>query len=299
MMVDSFLPAMRESVARRLSGEGWSQGKIASVLGVTQASVSLYLRSPDRSKTLLGRLGISEEQAALYTSLLAEDLRKDPAYAVGTLYSLWTDALGRGILCSAHRTQYPGLAQCAMCLAKFGPEQEPGRKAVEEVASAVRMIEGSSSFVRVMPEVSVNVAYAPEEARSVDDVVAIPGRIVKVRGLPRSFMRPEYGASTHLASVLLAVLSVDGSRRAAINIRYDQRLGRIAQKLGLRTVKLLGGVGLLENLRSSIRGLSAPIDAIADPGGEGSEPGLYLFAATPTAVAELALKMARSYAAAR
>ncbi len=45
MMVDSFLPAMREAVAKRLSEEGLSQGKIAGLLGVTQASVSLYLKS--------------------------------------------------------------------------------------------------------------------------------------------------------------------------------------------------------------------------------------------------------------
>src|ERR1700733_2591152 len=34
MMVDSFLPAMREAVAKRLAEEGFSQGKIARPLGV-------------------------------------------------------------------------------------------------------------------------------------------------------------------------------------------------------------------------------------------------------------------------
>jgi predicted transcriptional regulator len=47
MMVESFLPAMRMLVTRRLREEGFSQGKIASLLGLTQASVSLYLFADD------------------------------------------------------------------------------------------------------------------------------------------------------------------------------------------------------------------------------------------------------------
>src|ERR1700733_9325740 len=96
MMVDAFLPAMRVRVAKKLDAEGYSQGKIAKLLGVTQASVSLYLRPDDRSIALLSRLGISGEQGDLYASLLAEDVKKSPVYAVNTLYSLWSDALGRG-----------------------------------------------------------------------------------------------------------------------------------------------------------------------------------------------------------
>lgn len=298
MMVDSFLPAMREKVARQLDGDGWSQGKIASVLGVTQASVSLYLRSEERSKALLERLGISEEQASLYASLLAEDVRKDPVYAVNTLYSLWSDALGRGALCATHRADYPSLSQCGMCLAKFGPDDEPGKQAIEQVAAAVRLLEGSSTFVRVMPEVSVNIAYAPEGARSVEDVVAIPGRIVKVRGLPRSFMRPEYGASTHLASVLLSTLSIDGTNRAAMNIRYDAKLGRIIGRMSLTVLSVEGGLSI-ENLRNALSGVSGPVNAIVDPGAQGTEPGTYLFAGDPAGVAELGLKISRAYATMR
>ncbi len=299
MMVDSFLPAMREKVARRLNSEGWSQAKIASVLGVTQASVSLYLNSEDRSSVLLARLGISEEQATLYTSLLAEDVRKDPVYAVSTLYSLWSDALGRGALCAAHRTDYPTLAQCGMCLVKFGPEDEPGKQAIEQVAAAVRLLEGSSSFVSVMPEVSVNIAFAPAAASSVEDVIAIPGRIVRVKGLPRSFMRPEYGASTHLASVLLTTLATNEAKRAAMNIRYDARLGRIMARLRLRLLRVEGGPSFLENLRTALTKSAGPVDAIVDPGGPGTEPGTYILAEEPGAVADLGIRISRAYAAAR
>ncbi len=299
MMVDSFLPAMRESVARKLNEEGYSQGKIATLLGVTQASVSLYLRPEGRSGALLGRLGISEEQGSLYTSLLAEDLKKSPVYAVNTLYSLWSDALGRGALCGAHRGEYPALAQCEMCVVKFGPQTEPDGDAIEQVAAAVKMLEASSAFVRVMPEVSVNIAYAPVGAKSPQDVVAVPGRIVKVKGMPRSFMRPEYGASTHVANVLLAVVSGSGAKRAAMNVRYDAKMGSVIRRMKLATLSVRGGPQMVESLRTSMAGLARQLDALVDPGGPGTEPGLYLFAESATAVAALGLKVARAYAVAR
>ncbi|MDG6926078.1 MAG: hypothetical protein JRN09_05950 [Nitrososphaerota archaeon] len=298
MMVESFLPAMREMVAKNLASEGWSQGKIATAMGVTQASVSLYLKSTGKSQALLEPLGISNDQASLYASLLAEDLRKNPVYAVSTLYSLWSDALGRGALCPAHRREHPSLADCNMCVLKFGTQAEAGEDAIEKVAAAVKLLEGSSSFVRVMPEVSVNVAYAPVGASSVDDVVAVPGRIVKVRGMPRSFMKPEYGASTHVASVLLAVLSSDASKRAAINLRFEPKMEKIIHREGLRILRVGGGTRLLESLKDALSTSPGP-DAVIDPGGQGTEPGLYLFADGPAAVAELALRLARSYAVAR
>lgn len=299
MMVDSFLPAMREAVAKKLHEEGYSQGKIAALLGVTQASVSLYLKTTGRSHLLLGRLGISEEQGSVYASLLAEDLKKSPVYAVNTLYSLWSDALGRGALCEAHRGEYPTLAQCSMCVVKFGPQLEPSGDAVEQVATAVKKLEGSSAFVSVMPEVSVNIAYAPEGAKSAQDVVAVPGRIVKVKGMPRSFMRPEYGASTHVANVLLAVLSSDSSRRAAMNIRYDAKLDSVVRKMKLNVLRVKGGPQMVDGLRASLTALTGPVDAIVDPGGPGSEPSLYLFGEDSMVVAELGLRVARSYAASR
>jgi len=299
-MTDSFLPSMREMVALKLRAQGLSQGKIASMMGITQASVSLYLKSSGRSKKLLASLGVPEEDADVYASLLAEDLKKNPVYAVNTLYSIWSDILGRGAMCAAHRSQYPALAQCDVCIKMFGASGK-AEDAVEHVAEAVRMIEGSSIFVRVMPEVSVNIAYAGEGASSVQDVVAVPGRIVKVKGMPRSFMRPEKGASTHVANVLLEVMAWDRSKRAAMNVRYDQRMERVLGGMKLRSLRLDGTPGksdseVLRMIGERLRVLDRRLDAIIDLGGSGIEPGLYLFAEDAVTVAQLGLRVARAYA---
>ena len=305
MMVDSFLPSMRALVARRLKDDGLSQGKIASLLGLTQASVSTYLStSPAKRTAALSSLGVTREEAETYAALLAEDLKNNPTYAVATLYSIWSRLIGGGDACALHRSEYPFLATCEVCMKVFGPEKGHAEGAVEHLESALRSIEGSSLFVQVMPEISVNVAYSPEGAKSVEDVVAIPGRIVRVRGQARSFMKPEYGASTHLAAILLEVERKHPALRAAINLRYDERMSKVLSKLRVEQLtmgrdypagspdKVLGAL----RARLSASGGEGEFEAIVDLGGEGVEPSLYLFAQDAIAVVQRSLALARAYA---
>jgi XRE family transcriptional regulator, thiamine biosynthesis regulator len=304
MMVDSFLPSMRALVARKLKEDGLSQGKIASLLGLTQASVSSYLSgSPSRQTAALSSLGVTGEEAETYAALLAEDLKNNPVYAVATLYSIWSRLIGGGDACSLHRSEHPFLATCEVCMKVFGPERGHAEGAVEHVESALRSIEGSSLFVRVMPEVSVNVAYSPAGAKSVEDVVAIPGRIVRVRGQARAFMRPEYGASTHLAAILLEVERRHPALRAATNLRYDQRMSRVLAKLGVERLTMGRDypAGSPDKVLGALRArLSAPeggreFEAVVDLGGEGVEPSLYLFAEDAVKVVRRSLEIAKAY----
>ena len=305
MMVETLLPAMRALVARKLHEEGLSQSKIAGLLGLTQASVSLYL-SQDQAHHMssLSDLGISAEEADRYSSLLSEDLRRNPVYAVSTLYSIWSDLLGRGSMCSAHRSDYPLLAQCEMCMATFGPKQTQVSEAIDLVSTAVTMLESSGLFVHIMPEVSVNIAYAHGEAATIGDVVAVPGRIVKVRDRARSLMKPEFGASTHLAKVLLEARTRMKQYRAVMNLRYDDKMGMELRKLKMRTLSMGGSYPkvadpVVEALTRQMKESDGPFDAIVDSGGSGIEPSLYLFAADPVEVARLALKLARLYSMGR
>ncbi len=306
MMVDSFLPSMRALVARKLKEEGLSQGKIASLLGLTQASVSSYLStSAAKQSATLSSLGVTLEEGETYAALLAEDLKNNPTYAVATLYSVWNRLLGGGDACARHRSEYPFLATCDLCVKVFGPERRHEDGAVEHLEGALRSIEGSSLFVHVMPEVSVNVAYAPEGAKSAEDVVAIPGRIVRVRGQARSFMRPEYGASTHLAAILLEVERRHASLRAAMNLRYDERMAKAIGQLRVRSLtmgrKYPADSG--DKVRGALRarrpapGGAAAFEAGVDLGGEGVEPSLYLFAEDAVRVVRKAMEIAKAYAA--
>src|SRR2546426_8228796 len=121
LMMETFLPSMRALVSKRLSKEGFSQGKISRLLGITQASVSLYLSNgPAKFYDSPQRLSVTREEAERYSSLLAEDVKKSPIYAVSTLYSIWSNLLGKGIPCGLHREEYPFLAECDVCVKMFG-----------------------------------------------------------------------------------------------------------------------------------------------------------------------------------
>jgi len=303
LMVQQFLPAMRLLVARSLLKQGLPQTRVSSMMGITQASVSHYGTSvPGKAYSALQRFSLSRADADRYAALLGEDLRRDPSRAVGTLMTIWTGVLGRGAACSAHREEYPSLAGCEVCLKVFG-ETGPRTEAIARVAEAVRLLESSPAFVRVMPEVSVNLACLAGESDAPEDVVAIPGRIVRVKDSARATEPPTFGSSKHLAGVLLLVRHRRPDFRAVINIRYDQAVASVVKRLGLVVLEIGkysragGGDSTLSALREKLRTVRSEFDAVADLGAEGIEPSLYLFARDATGVAELAVRVAAAYSA--
>ncbi len=303
MMGQAFLPAMRQLVAIRLRAQGLSQSRISNLLGTTQASVSLYLSAdPDRAYTALARFALRKEDADAKAALLAEAVRTGAAEGVHALFSIWTGLLGDGSACAYHREQYPSLSDCGVCIMEFG--QRGGRSAlVAEVADAVRLLDGSSVFVNVIPQVSVNIACAAEDATIPSDVVAIPGRIVRVRDRAKAMLPPEAGASAHMSRVLLLARSRRKELRACINIRYDRRVAEAMRKLRLRAISIgeysrRGAKDATAHaLEQKLASTNAPFDAIVDEGGSGIEPNVYLFAGGAREAAVLALRLAETYSA--
>jgi XRE family transcriptional regulator, thiamine biosynthesis regulator len=303
MMTSTFLPAIRHLVAVRLRSRGLSQNKISSLMGVTQASVSLYLSSdPGRAYGALSKFSVSRSRADRDSALLADDLVRDPVHGIGTLDRIWTGLLGSGAACAVHREMYPSLLDCDYCIREYGTRQGSVAEVVSEVAEAARLLEDSPEFIKIMPEVSVNIACATPGASTPADIVAIPGRIVRVKGRARAMLPPEAGASAHMSRVLLLARRRRPRLRACINVRYDRHMARALKKNGMETM-VIGDYprgsddptsdALERKLASSGDGF----DAIVDEGGAGIEPNLYLFANGSREVVELALKLAKLYSA--
>ena len=304
LMVDAFLPSVRMLVAKELRRQGSSQGRIAAALGVTQASVSHYLSArTDEAYSSLAAFHVTREEADRYATLLTEDAKRNAAYAVETLGRIWTAMLGKGAVCDAHRGAVPALADCDYCIRAFVDRNDKERGALSEVAAAVRSIESSSAFGAAMPEVSVNLACLSGDSRSAEDVVAVPGRIVKVRGSAKAMRHPEFGASGHMARMLLLARTHDGSLRAAINLRYDGRMARVLRRLRLRVLEIGGYSGLergdptIGALRERLAGSKAAFDVVVDRGGRGIEPNVYFFGRDAAGVAALAISAAELYSA--
>ncbi len=303
-MTQAFLPAMRQLVAIKLRSEGLSQSKISALLGITQASVSMYLSAgPRKAITTLAQFSLSPEDADGYSAVLAEDVRRGPVGGVRTLNSLWTGILGSGAACASHREMYPFLEDCDFCLKEYGRMEGTRSQVLAEVSDAVKMLEASRTFVSVMPEVSVNIACSDGESADPAGIVAVPGRIVKVRGKPKAMLPPEPGASVHLSRILFLVRRKRPDLRACINIRYNREIGRILRSLSLRTLVIVGQRGeraadptaeVLETVLSRPHG---DFDAIVDRGGNGIEPNVYLFSPGAKEAAGLAIRVSKKYSA--
>ncbi|MBW1927149.1 MAG: bifunctional hydroxymethylpyrimidine kinase/phosphomethylpyrimidine kinase, partial [Deltaproteobacteria bacterium] len=84
----------------------------------------------------------------------------------------------------------------------------------------------------LVPEVQINLGYALPWASSVQDVAAFPGRIVALEEGVARIRGPAYGASSHVARIILTAMGHDRTCRSAMNIRYDPGYLKRAQDLG-------------------------------------------------------------------
>lgn len=274
------------------------------MLGMTQPSVSLYDSSDTkRAYAALAKLSVSREEADRYTALLSEDLKRNPAYAVETLGTVWTGLLGRGAICEEHRRMYPMLVQCDVCMREFGSRMGERSEAIAQVAGAVKFLESSKTFVSVMPEVSVNLACLAGGSSSLEDVVAVPGRIVRVNDSARAMRPPAAGSSKHMAGVLLLAHKRCEGFGAVINLRYDSKMARVVKDLKLRVLEIGGysrtGAGdpTLDALTNKLVASKIEFDAVVDSGSKGIEPNLYLFDRDAMGVARLAVRVSELYSA--
>jgi len=157
-----------------------------------------------------------------------------------------------------------------------------------EVWDAVLRAEGMEGLERLAPEVGMNICYAREKARSIQDVAALTGRLVRAGGMVRAVGTVEYGGSSHVARVVLAAMDFNPSFRAAMNIAYKAELLEAAEKLcGMRIASFdrreePPGAGTMEwGTREAISRIDAMPDLIYDEGAQGKEAMIRILGAEP------------------
>jgi hydroxymethylpyrimidine/phosphomethylpyrimidine kinase len=89
------------------------------------------------------------------------------------------------------------------------------------LVTAVNMLQTCPEFAALIPEVRVNLVYAPPEARTPQEVAAVDGRITAVGRLPHASGMPAWGASDHMARLVIEVRKYDPSVNAGINFKCD------------------------------------------------------------------------------
>jgi hypothetical protein len=105
------------------------------------------------------------------------------------------------------------------------------------VGRALRALTAASGFAALVPDVGSNVVECLPDARGIEDVAGVPGRIVDVKGRPTVPADPEFGVSEHVAQVLLAARAAGSPARAAVNVRYDPASVDALREAGLRAIE--------------------------------------------------------------
>jgi len=282
-------PIIKALIAHRLASRGFSQEKIARLLGVSQPMISKYLR---RSKeSLLGELekyGLSIVEARSIVDLLSALLERGSILEYYSAFTSYVNSvLARGDLCKFHRAIEPRLPLgCDICRQAFAPSKDI---VVAEVEEAVKMFAQHPKAYMVIPNVGSNIVAARHGASSVSEVVGLTGGIIKAGKQVVIIGSPVYGGSRHTAQVLLVVHNRWPKKRAAMVISYSDKCIDFFKKKGL-TVLFSGPHSspneLLRNIEEIIDSHNAPADIIADKGGYGLEPVIYVFGESARQVVE-------------
>jgi hydroxymethylpyrimidine/phosphomethylpyrimidine kinase len=104
-------------------------------------------------------------------------------------------------------------------------------RVLSELQEAIDRLLALPRFYTLLPETQTNFAYALPDASDHSEVAAVRGRIVKAGSRAVQVSRVEFGASRHMASAVLAYMSVKPHSRAVINIRYEPVLVETCKEL--------------------------------------------------------------------
>jgi predicted fused transcriptional regulator/phosphomethylpyrimidine kinase/predicted transcriptional regulator len=304
LTVRSLLPALRILVARELaSNYNWTQTKIAKNLGVTQAAVSVYLTedmdvaSPPFSHDELLSLSKSLASEMALKKLNHTDL-------INNVCEICLSLRRGGAICVAHKAKIPELEEekCTICVQlhmSLSEISDARRGVLGEMRCAVSQLESTPEFYEMVPQVFSNIVMGIEGAKGTADVAGIPGRIVKIRGKVKALMDPEFGASSHLAKLLLVIMGRNPRYRALVNIRYDKGVLESIKKLNLKITVLRretdfpGNEDQLFRFADRALGKDKSINVLIDEGGFGIEPNAYIFGESASKLSDRVVRISR------
>jgi hydroxymethylpyrimidine kinase/phosphomethylpyrimidine kinase len=160
---------------------------------------------------------------------------------------------------------------------------------LSNVTAAVRILSSLDGFAEVLPEVGTNIGMAIADARREEDIAAVDGRIVRTKDGIRAGC-VAFGASDHVARLILAMMGRDSACRSTINLRYSPAILKTCSLLGMtissfdRANEPAGE----ETMAWGVREASCAFvpEVIYDLGAVGKEPMVRIFGSTAMEVAE-------------
>ncbi len=218
-----WLDRLQMQVARSLQAQGWSQQNISGMIGMTQSTISRQRGRPLPS--LKGSAdesvvdGWATEMTQLLSNLGPDAKLKQQRYVIEFLFDN-----GRNIRFDKILT---------------GTDLDKGQSR----AGLIRRLEWItqrfiiSKIEKWQPAIGMNVAACTSDAVDIDDVAAFPGRLWIINDQIKYMSMPEFGASKHLAGVLLKARSFGSTATAILNLalpeKYNKKINKVVNKLNL------------------------------------------------------------------
>ena len=154
---------------------------------------------------------------------------------------------------------------------------------------------------QLIPEVGSNLVMATSNPKSQADVAGVSGRIVRVgkRAVPVGCT--EFGASDHLARIVLTAMKYDADLKSAMNIRYSSDIIKACEDLGL-TIATFDRADEPEEVSTMEWGVAQVMESaiakdkkvpmvIYDRGGLGKEAMVRVLGALATEVADNVMRI--------
>jgi predicted fused transcriptional regulator/phosphomethylpyrimidine kinase/predicted transcriptional regulator len=286
LVVEEFLPTFRSMLAEALRERGLTQSEVAELLGISQSAVSKYVHGEvARNDRLLTDRRLKDLVGRLAEGLASGEMTRVQALVEAEVF---VRQLEQGdLLAQFHEETMPGLAEYGDDrFAVHDPDSRvrESERTLASVRRGLRILENTSGFAGLIPAVGSNLVEALSEAEGIEDIAAVPGRILDIKGSVAVPGDPEFGVSEHVASVLLAARAGGSDARAALNVRYDPDVVAALEAAGHQTVEFDPEAPVAEAVAAAVE---ADPDAtvLYQTGGEGIEPIVYVLAADAPAAA--------------
>jgi len=173
-------------------------------------------------------------------------------------------------------------------------------RVIQELKKAIEVLK-VEKVGYLIPEVSSNLGYALPNAEGIEDIAAFPGRIIRFEDSVATLSDPEFGASQHIANIILTVMKFDPEYCSAMNIRYSKEnvarlrgkgflVGHFDRRFEPKRVKQREGSSLEWGVGEVLRKLRRVPDLIYDQGDVGKEPMIRVLGRNPLDIVHKILK---------
>jgi hypothetical protein len=294
IVAERFVPTVRALLAEALHERGLTQQAIADELGVTQAAVSKQLAGDVELEERFVEDPRTHETVDRLATGLA-DGSMDTVDAMAELLALVREFEDRGPICALHEEEMPALQGMSCDLCVRGPDSDvrAERDALGSVRHATRLLAASRTLPASVPNVGTNVGMALPGATEPTDVAAVPGRLIRIRGRLEVPANPEFGASEHVAGLLLAALAVEPRLRGALNLATSDALLGAARDRGIDPLEFDPAYeDRRESLIETFEHAGDVPRVCYHRGAYGIEPNTYVLGETAVEAAELAVELA-------